>query len=83
MDGIERLKEVLVVAATNRPDLIDPALLRPGRIDQLIYVPLPNDNTRKEIFEIQFRRIPIGEEISQFVFYMVNGRGDFIHKIGL
>ena len=50
MDGVERLRDVLVVAATNRPDMIDKALLRPGRFDRIIHVPLPSDNTRREIF---------------------------------
>ncbi len=61
MDGIEGLEGVLVVAATNKPNLIDEALLRPGRIDRIIYVPLPDDETRREIFEIQFKKIPVGK----------------------
>lgn len=61
MDGIEGLNGVVVVAATNRPDLIDDALLRPGRIDRIIFVPLPDTETRKDIFEIQFKKMPIGE----------------------
>ena len=52
MDGVEHLSDVLVVAATNRPDMIDKALLRPGRIDRLVYVPLPDSNTRREIFNV-------------------------------
>ena len=52
MDGVERLRDVLIVAASNRPDMIDGALLRPGRIDRLIYVPLPSDDTRREIFKV-------------------------------
>lgn len=60
IDGIEGLKGVIVVAATNRPDLIDDALMRPGRIDRIIFVPLPDEVTREEIFSIQFRKMPIG-----------------------
>ena len=48
-DSVETLKDVIMVAATNHPDLIDKALLRPGRIDRIIYVPLPDTETRKEI----------------------------------
>ena len=61
MDGIERLNGVVVIAATNRPDLIDDALMRPGRIDRIIFVPLPDSATREEIFNIQFKKMPIGE----------------------
>ena len=68
MDGIEKLKGVVVVAATNRPDLIDDALMRPGRIDRIIFVPLPDPATREEIFKIQFRRMPIGKSTMRFAF---------------
>jgi transitional endoplasmic reticulum ATPase len=52
MDGLEKLHNIVVIAATNRPDMIDPALLRPGRFDRLIYVGPPNTETREEIFKI-------------------------------
>jgi transitional endoplasmic reticulum ATPase len=52
MDGIEALKNVVVVAATNRPEIIDKALTRPGRFDHLIYVPPPDIKCRQEIFKI-------------------------------
>ena len=52
LDGVNQLKQVVVVAATNRPDLIDSALLRPGRIDRLLYVPPPNQEARVEILKI-------------------------------
>lgn len=64
LDGVEGLEGVIVVAATNRPDIIDSALLRPGRIDRLIYVPLPDEETRKEIFEIQFRTMPVSKDVN-------------------
>lgn len=64
LDGVESLEGVIIIAATNRPDIIDSALLRPGRIDRLIHVPLPDEQTRKEIFEIQFRTIPISADVS-------------------
>jgi len=63
LDGVESLEGVIIIAATNRPDIIDPALLRPGRIDHLVYVPLPNEQTRREIFQIQFRTIPIASDV--------------------
>jgi ribosome biogenesis ATPase len=46
MDGLEDRKGVFVIAATNRPDIIDPAMLRPGRLDKLLYVPLPSKEER-------------------------------------
>ncbi|XP_026522820.1 spermatogenesis-associated protein 5 isoform X1 [Notechis scutatus] len=64
MDGIEQLKDVTVLAATNRPDMIDKALLRPGRFDRIIYVPLPDEATRREIFKIQFCNMPISSEVN-------------------
>nr|XP_012639627.1 spermatogenesis-associated protein 5 isoform X1 [Microcebus murinus] len=63
MDGIEQLKDVTILAATNRPDRIDKALMRPGRIDRIIYVPLPDAATRKEIFNLQFHSMPISKEV--------------------
>ncbi|NWI60802.1 SPAT5 protein, partial [Calyptomena viridis] len=63
MDGIEQLKDVTVLAATNRPDMIDKALLRPGRIDRIIYVPLPDAATRREIFRLHFRSMPVSSEV--------------------
>jgi transitional endoplasmic reticulum ATPase len=46
MDGMNAKKTVFIIGATNRPDIIDPALLRPGRLDQLIYIPLPDEQSR-------------------------------------
>lgn len=56
MDGIESLKHVIVIAATNRPDSLDLALLRPGRFDHLIYISLPDKECRKEIFNLNVIR---------------------------
>ncbi|XP_078268190.1 ATPase family gene 2 protein homolog A isoform X2 [Rhinoraja longicauda] len=64
MDGIEQLHNVTILAATNRPDMIDKALMRPGRIDRIIYVPLPDSATRAEIFKLQFRSMPTSDDIS-------------------
>lgn len=59
MDGMNAKKNVFVIGATNRPDQIDPALLRPGRLDQLIYVPLPDEVARLSILQAQLRNTPL------------------------
>ena len=59
MDGMNSKKNVFVIGATNRPDQIDPAILRPGRLDQLIYVPLPDEKGRLSILEAQLRKSPV------------------------
>ncbi len=61
LDGFQRLKNVVVVGATNAPDIIDPAVLRPGRFDKIIYMPLPDFNGRKEIFKIYLKKLPISK----------------------
>ncbi|MBP1357991.1 MAG: AAA family ATPase, partial [Sulfolobus sp.] len=64
MDGIEKLENVVVIAATNRPDILDPALLRPGRFEKLIYVPPPDEKARVEILKVHTRNIILGEDVS-------------------
>ena len=64
MDGLEELKDVVVLAATNRPDILDPALLRAGRFDRLVYIGEPTLDDRKKILEIHSRFMPIEGEIS-------------------
>nr|XP_023012999.1 spermatogenesis-associated protein 5 [Leptinotarsa decemlineata] len=59
LDGVTSLGDVTIVAATNRPDRIDKALMRPGRLDRIVYVPLPDSNTRREIFRIKFAKMPV------------------------
>jgi transitional endoplasmic reticulum ATPase len=59
MDGLEELNDVLVIAATNRPDLVDTALLRPGRFDRIILTPVPDIGTRKMIFEVHTKGMPM------------------------
>jgi len=59
MDGVEELKGVLVLAATNRPDLLDPAALRPGRFDAVVEIPAPDGQGRREIFEVHLRGKPL------------------------
>jgi transitional endoplasmic reticulum ATPase len=63
IDGIESLQNVLVIAATNRPDILDPAVLRPGRFDRLIYVPAPDIDSLKEIFKIHSRDMPLSRDV--------------------
>lgn len=66
MDGLEELNDVIVVAATNRPDLMDTALLRPGRFDRIVMAPVPDEKTRKKIFEVHSKGIPMeGVDISE------------------
>ncbi|MEM2287686.1 MAG: CDC48 family AAA ATPase [Sulfolobales archaeon] len=63
LDGIQNLKNVVVLGATNRVDLIDPALLRPGRFDRVIYVPPPDKKARYEILKIHTRNVPLGTDV--------------------
>merc|ERR1712025_1480801 len=64
MDGISNKKNVFVIGATNRPDQLDNALLRPGRLDQLIYIPLPDAESRHSIFKASTRKTPIGDDVN-------------------
>ncbi len=63
LDGLEELRNVVVIAATNRPDIIDQALLRPGRFDRLLYVPPPDLEARKQIFRIRTKKTPLDEDV--------------------
>lgn len=64
MDGLEDLKGVVVIAGTNRPDIIDTALLRPGRFDKMIYVSPPDLKARRQIFEVHMSKMPLEEDFS-------------------
>ena len=64
LDGMEELEGVLILGATNRPDMLDPALLRPGRFDLVLELPSPDEQARKEIFEIGLRGKPVADNIS-------------------
>ncbi|MHA2169848.1 MAG: CDC48 family AAA ATPase [Candidatus Kariarchaeaceae archaeon] len=64
IDGLESLTNVVVLAGTNRPDIVDPALLRPGRFDRLIYVNPPDYEGRKDILDIYTRRMPLGDDVN-------------------
>ncbi|ADL19616.1 Cell division control protein 48, AAA family [Acidilobus saccharovorans 345-15] len=63
MDGIVPLSNVVILAATNRPDILDPALLRPGRFDRVIYVPPPDRESRKQIFKVHLRKVPLANDV--------------------
>ena len=64
IDGLEKLEGVVVIGATNRPDILDPALLRPGRFDRIVYVPPPDKKARYEILKIHTRRMPLAEDVN-------------------
>ncbi len=70
MDGFEGNEGVIVIAATNRPDVLDPALLRPGRFDRQVTVPLPDIRGREQILKVHMRKVPLGKNI----------RADFIAR---
>jgi transitional endoplasmic reticulum ATPase len=63
IDGIETLQNMVVIGATNRPDILDPAVLRPGRFDRLIYVPSPDNAALKDIFKIHARDMPLSKDV--------------------
>ena len=63
MDGINQKKNVFIIGATNRPDIIDPAILRPGRLDQLIYIPLPDEPSRLSILKANLRKSPVAADV--------------------
>jgi len=64
MDGVAEMKDVVVIATTNRPDLVDPALLRPGRLEKLIFVPPPDEEGRYEIFKVHTRGMKLGKDVN-------------------
>jgi transitional endoplasmic reticulum ATPase len=63
LDGLEELEDVVVIATTNRPDLIDAALVRPGRLDRHVHVPVPDEEARRKIFEVHTRGKPLAEGV--------------------
>jgi len=65
LDGLEELRNVLIIAATNRPDMVDPALLRSGRFDRLLYIPAPGRVERREIIDIHLSRKPLQEDVNK------------------
>ena len=63
IDGVGARKNVFVIGATNRPDILDPAVIRPGRLDQLIYIPLPDLKSRLAIFKAALRKAPVDPDV--------------------
>lgn len=64
IDGVGVKKNVFVIGATNRPDVLDPAIMRPGRLDQLVYIPLPDERSRVQIFQAALKKSPVAEDVS-------------------
>ena len=83
MDGIVALEDIVVIAATNRPDIVDPAVLRPGRFDRLIYVPEPDEKSRLQIFKIYIKNMPLTKDVdlSQLVALTKNFSGADIEAL--
>jgi len=73
LDGIEELEKVVVIAATNRKDLIDPSLLRPGRIDAIVELTIPDKKTREEIFKVHTKDMPLDKSVK--LSYYINKTG--------
>ena len=63
MDGFETNQGIIVIAATNRPDVLDPALLRPGRFDRQVVVPLPDVRGREQILKVHMRKVPVASDV--------------------
>merc|ERR1712005_19956 len=63
MDGVGSKKNVFIIGATNRPDIIDPALMRPGRLDQLIYIPMPDYESRLSVLKAVLRKSPVAPDV--------------------
>ncbi len=63
LDGIEDLKDVVILATSNRPDIVDPGILRPGRFDRMIFVPAPDEKSRLAIFKVHTRKMPLAKDI--------------------
>jgi len=64
LDGLEDLKNVIVIGATNRPDILDPALMRPGRVDRIVFVPVPEKEERLKIFQIHTKKMPLDKDVN-------------------
>jgi len=74
MDGMSGKKNVFIIGATNRPDIIDSAILRPGRLDQLIYIPLPDELSRQSILKSNLRKSPISKDVDlNYLAHVTNG----------
>ena len=79
MDGVGSKKNVFIIGATNRPDIIDSALMRPGRLDQLIYIPMPDHDSRLSILKAVLRKTPISKDVDlEYLAAQVSGRLVFL-----
>jgi cell division protease FtsH len=67
MDGFEGNEGVIIIAATNRPDVLDPALLRPGRFDRQVVVPLPDVRGREQVLKVHMRKVPVGSDVKPMI----------------
>jgi transitional endoplasmic reticulum ATPase len=63
MDGLQDLNDIVIIGATNRPDILDTALLRPGRFDRIVLVPVPDKKTRKDIFTVHTKGMPLDKDV--------------------
>jgi transitional endoplasmic reticulum ATPase len=87
MDGLEELKDVVVMGATNRPDIVDPALLRAGRFDRLVYIGEPTFEDRKKIIQIHTRYMPLEGSALEEIMHLTEGYseeaiGELVEKLG-
>lgn len=80
LDGVQGLKQVVLVAATNRPDLLDPALLRPGRIDRKVFVSPPDDSSREQILRLSLGKIPLLFDLELVIENLVSSTKRFSGK---
>lgn len=80
MDGADERSAVYLVAATNRPDMIDPALLRPGRLDKLLFIPLPDPSAREAILVTLLRNVPCAAEVDAVFVTGLAGTGQLLEE---
>jgi transitional endoplasmic reticulum ATPase len=78
MDGLESMKDIVVIAATNRPELIDKALLRTGRFDRFVYVDAPDADSRKAIFEIYTKSMPLDDDVKKQIGMLVDMTENYV-----
>ena len=82
MDGVEGMDGVIVVAATNRPEMIDPALLRSGRFERVLHIPPPDKDSRSAILNIHSKKMPLGKfDIEEFASRLENYTGADIEAV--
>ena len=79
MDGFEGSEGIIIIAATNRPDVLDKALLRPGRFDRQVYVGLPDIRGREQILKVHMRKVPIDDKVEPSI--IARGTPDFPARI--